>query len=115
MLARVLAPKDDEGVTGTRDPARIAIPVTLRSAVGRGGDGGAGDALQRSQIGRVGRRASLRRCGVERGTNRAKRCAPRRREGLDGREIHVVRYVHVLVVTPGGGPAMDDIVDRLHS
>lgn len=33
MLAGILTPKDDEGVTGTRYPARIAIPVTLCSTV----------------------------------------------------------------------------------
>lgn len=34
MLARVLAPKYDEGVTGARNPARVAAPVTLCSTVG---------------------------------------------------------------------------------
>lgn len=42
MLARVLTPKDDEGVTRTRNPARIPIPITLRSAIGRGCDGRVG-------------------------------------------------------------------------
>lgn len=46
MLARILTPKDDEGVTGTRNPARILISITLCTTTGRGCDGGVGGSCR---------------------------------------------------------------------
>ena len=115
MLARVLAPKDDEGVAGTRNPARIAIPVTLCSPVGRGCDGSVRDPRQRGQRDGLGlRRVGFRKGSIERGANGTEECA-RGRNGIDGHETHVLRDVHFHVVVASRGPTMDGIVGGQHS
>jgi hypothetical protein len=115
VLARVLAPKYDEGVTGTRNPARIAIPVSLCSPVGRGCDSGVRDPRQRGQRDGLGlRRVGFRKGGIERGTNGTEGCT-RGCNGIDGHEIHVLRDVHFHVVVASRGPTMDGIVGGQHS